>query len=366
MIRKVCIALWPVAVLSLSPSCSSGESAVARVAVAGNHFILAGTGETFTPWGFNYVNDWDYRLIEDYWGEGWQKVEQDLREIQALGANVVRICLQYHEFMDTATTSNEANLSRLKQLVTLAERLGIYLDITGLGSFRPKDEPAWYVELAEPDRWAAQAKFWETIAATLAGRPGVFAFNLMNEPIVAGEQLPHGAWVHPNELEGLHYLEYINLDPAGKDRADIAVAWIRRMKQAIRSHDPNRLVTVGMFPLFGSTDAAGFPPGRLATEVDFISVHLYPRAGRIDNDLALLRRYDVGLPVLIEETFPLSSGIGDYRAFLNASRALADGWLSFYWGETDDALRARGGVRAGAVLEATKAFEDFAPTRQPR
>jgi hypothetical protein len=249
----------------------------------------------------------------------------------------------------------------LRDLVILAENLGIYLDIVGLGSFRPEEDPAWYVDLSEPERWAAQASFWETIAKTLADRPGVFAFNLMNEPLVAADRLERGAWVHPDELEGLHYIQYINLDPSGRDRADIAVAWIRQMKRAIRAHDGQRLITVGLFPLFGLPDASGFAPRRIAPEVDFISVHLYPQAGRVEETLELLEAYDVGLPILIEETFPLNSGIAEYRSFLDGSRATADGWLSFYWGETAEDLAQRDGPRAGLVRAAIDVFVEFRP-----
>jgi hypothetical protein len=338
-----------------------GQSVVPRITVSGGSFVGADSGERFTPWGFNYDQDWRFRLIEDYWGDEWPKVEEDFGELHALGANVVRIYLQYHKFMDGPVSPNETNLSRLRDLVILAEGLGIYLDIVGLGSFRPEEDPAWYVDLSEPERWAAQATFWETIAKTLADRPGVFAFNLMNEPLVAADRLERGAWVHPDELEGLHYIQYINLDPSGRDRADIAVAWIRQMKRAIRAHDGQRLITVGLFPLFGLPDASGFAPRRIAPEVDFISVHLYPQAGRVEETLELLEAYDVGLPILIEETFPLNSGIAEYRSFLDGSCATADGWLSFYWGETAEDLAQRDGPRAGLVRAAIDVFVEFRP-----
>ncbi|HJR68882.1 MAG TPA: cellulase family glycosylhydrolase [Gammaproteobacteria bacterium] len=322
---------------------------------------MSGSAETFTPWGFNYNQDWEHRFIEDYWGDEWSRVEEDFDELQALGANVVRIYLQYRRFMDGPTSPNEINLSRLKDLVILAEDRGIYLDIVGLGSFRPEEDPAWYVDLSEPERWAAQATFWETIAETLADRPGVFAFNLMNEPVVSGERLERGAWVHPDEIEGLHYVQYINLDPNGRNRADIAVAWIRQMKRAIRTHDRQRPITVGMFPLLGSVDATGFSPRRLAAELDFISVHVYPETGRSDETLELLEGYDVGLPILIEEIFPLNIGLDEYRSFLDSSREIADGWVSFYWGETAEELAARAEPRAGLVRDAIVVFEEFKP-----
>jgi hypothetical protein len=355
-VRKVFVVLSLVAALSLGQAAALGQPAVPRIAVSGGRFVVSGSGETFTPYGFNYDRDWQYRLIEEYWGEDWDKVEQDFARLEALRANVVRIHLQYRLFMDGPSSPNETNLSRLKDLVVLAERHGIYLDVVGLGSYRPERDPAWYVELSEQQRWAAQATFWGTIAEALAGRPGVFAFNLMNEPIVAGERLEPGAWVPPEEIEGLHYVHYITLDPAGRDRADIAVAWIRQMTRAIRAHDRQRLITVGVFPLFGVPDASGFAPRRIAQEVDFIAVHLYPEAGRVDETLRLLAAYDAGTPVLIEEVFPLNGGIDDYRKFLEGSRAIADGWVSFYWGEP-----AQDEPRAGLVRAALAAFEDFGP-----
>jgi hypothetical protein len=47
-------------------------------------------------------------------------------------------------------------------------------------------------------------------------------------------------------LGGLHYLEYINLDPAGRKRPEIATQWIRQMTLAIRKYDARSMVTVGL------------------------------------------------------------------------------------------------------------------------
>jgi hypothetical protein len=347
--------------LSLCSRDVLGQSAVPRITVAGGSFVLSGSGAPFKPWGFTYDRDWAYRLIEEYWVDEWAKVEEDFGELRALGANVVRINLQYHRFMDGPTSPNERNLARLRELVVLAEEHGIYLDVVGLASFRPEEDPAWYVNLFERERWAAQAFFWETIAETLADRPGVFAFSLMNEPVVAGERLQRAAWVHPYEIEGLHYVHYIALDPDGRDRADIAVAWIRQMTRAIRAHDSQRLITVGLFPLLGSPEASGFAPRRVARAVDFIAVHLYPETGRVDETLKLLEAYDVGLPTLIEETFPIHIEMEEYRSFLDRSRGTADGWISQYWGESEEKLRERDEPLAGVALQAIDVFEEFRP-----
>lgn len=317
----------------------AGAQDLARIGVSDDRtFIAAGSGERFTPWGFNYDRDADFRLIEEYWSDEWATVEEDFAEMKALGANTVRIHLQFNRFMDAADTPNEENLARLGDLIALAERLGLYLDLTGLGSYR-NDDPQWYAGLPESGRWAAQAAFWEAIAKTGAGHPAVFAYNLMNEPIVTGTRVDDGAWINPTALEGLHYIQYINLDAGGRDRGDIAIAWIRQMREAIRRHDPDALVTVGQFPFLGLIDATGFPPGRVAAELDYLSVHLYPEAGAVEATLDQLEAYAAaGRPVVIEETFPLNSSLDEHRAFLERSRASAAGWLTFYWGRSPEEL----------------------------
>src|SRR5215211_7912912 len=61
----------------------------------GRSFVRATSNDKFTPWGFNYDRDHKLRLLEDYWEKEWPTVEDDFREMKALGANVVRIHLQF-------------------------------------------------------------------------------------------------------------------------------------------------------------------------------------------------------------------------------------------------------------------------------
>jgi hypothetical protein len=330
------------------------------LAADNSRFVLSDSGAPFTPLGFNYDRDARFRLLEDYWESEWTTVESDLKEMKALGASVVRIHLQFGRFMDAPDRPHAANLERLRRLVVLAESVGLYLDVTGLGSYRPSDVPRWYSALSESERWDAQARFWEAIAETCADRAGVFAFNLMNEPIVSGEDLPDRAWVHPFAMEGLHYIQYLNLRPAGRSRGDIAMAWTVRMKEAIRKHDRRRLITVGLFPIGASEEAGGFSPKRIATVVDFLAVHLYPEKGRIEEMLQLLARYDTGKPVVIEETFPLRSSLTEFRTFLEGARKVADGILGFYWGLTPEELAARSDAASRLTLGWLQMFQQLA------
>jgi hypothetical protein len=66
--------------------------------------------------------------------------------------------------------------------------------------------------------------------------------------------------------------------------------------------------------------------------------------------LAALKVYDVGKPVVIEETFPLSCGQAEFETFIDASRERVDGYIGFYWGKTiDEYSRPDVGI-AGAIM----------------
>lgn len=311
-----------------------------RVSQDHRSFVYDTSGRRFTPWGFNYDHDERGRLIEDYWETEWPKVEQDFREMKDLGANVIRVHLQLGRFMNDADRPDEKSLERLGRLLDLAERLELYLDLTGLGCYHKKDVPAWYDALSEPDRWAVQARFWEAIARRCAASPAVFCYDLMNEPVVPGGKAKPGGWLGP-AFGDKHFVQLVTLDQAGRPRPEVARRWTRTLKEAIRKHDHRHLVTVGMVPW--SLDrpglTSGFVPEKVADELDFVSVHLYPERAKLDVALETLKGFAVGKPVVIEETFPLSCSINELQQFIEGSKGVASGWIGFYWGQPPDELR---------------------------
>jgi hypothetical protein len=338
----------------------SPRAALPRVQVTrdAKGFVVEKSGAVFTPWGFNYDHDEKGRLIEDYWADEWTKIEADFREMKELGANVVRVHLQFGRFMDAADRPNAASLERLAKLLTLAEDVGLYLDLTGLGCYHKKDVPAWYDRLDEKGRWAAQARFWEAIAAGCAASPAVFCYDLMNEPVVAAGG-PKTAWLGP-AFAGKHFVQYITLDSAGRKREEIAAAWIKMLSAAIRKRDKQTLVTVGLVPW--SLDRpkrlySGFDPKRIAPEVDFIAVHLYPESGKLDEAIETLQAFSVGKPVVIEETFPLKCSAKEFETFLTRSREHAAGWVGFYWGETPAELRRKADIPSAMMLNWLEIFQ---------
>lgn len=336
---------------------------------SGRGFVKGSTGDRFVPWGFNYSRDEKFRLIEDYWGaegpEGWAKVERDFREMKRLGANVVRIHLQFGKFMDAPGKPNQGNLARLGKLIGLAEDLGLYLDITGLGTYRAADVPAWYRDAPEKQHWAAQAEFWEALAQVGAGRHGVFAYNVMNEPLATASKGRPGEWTHPAAINGLRYVEYIDLNPAGRKPPDIAQAWLHQMVQAIRKHDQLHLITVGMIWIDNDhpENSAGFPPAKIAPEVDFLAVHVYPERGKVNVALDSLARYQVGKPVVVEETYPLKCGPMDLADFIRRSRGMAGGWLGHYWSQTPEDLIGASDAGSKLMLGWLNLFQSLNPNR---
>jgi hypothetical protein len=328
-----------------------------RVSADHRGFVQAKSNKPFVPWGVNYDHDEQGRLLEDYWADEWPKVEEDFGEIRDLGANVVRIHLQFGKFMDAADKPNAAALARLAKLLALAERLGLYLDITGLGCYHKADVPPWYDALDEADRWKAQAAFWRAVAKSCKHSPAVFCYDLMNEPVVAGGKLQDN-WLGP-PLGDKHFVQYITRDRAGRERADIAAAWTKTLTEAIREHDREHLITVGLVPW--SLDrpglSSGFVPEKVAPHVDFLAVHFYPESGKLGESLETLKGFAVGKPVVIEETFALQCSAKEWREFVGKSRGSAAGWMGFYWGKTAADCR-----KSGTIPDAMMAawLEEFA------
>jgi hypothetical protein len=303
-------------------------------------FVLADSAQPFVPWGFNYDHDERGRLIEDYWLDEWPKVEEDFAEMKQLGANVVRVHLQTGKFMQSADAPNKASLDQFDRLLRLAERLGLYLDVTGLGCYHKRDVPEWYDKLSERERWEVQARFWEAVAEHAADSPAVFCYDLMNEPSVPGGGPARTDWLGP-AFAGKHFVQFITLETAGRPRHEIAREWIKKLTTAIRKHDRRHLITVGLVPW--SLDrpglSSGFIPERIAGELDFIAVHLYPEKDKLAESLETLRGFSVGKPVVIEEVFPLRCSAGELESFIDDSRRHAHGWIGFYWGKTPEEYR---------------------------
>jgi len=326
----------------------------------GTHFVAAGSGERVELWGFNYDHDGDGRLLENYWHDEWPTVVEDFQEMKALGANVVRIHLQLPKFMDAPDQPNQANLEQLRRLVRLAERTGLYLDITGLGCYHKEDVPDWYEELEEPDRWDVQARFWEAVAGVCQDSPAIFCYDLMNEPVLTGG--PGEGWLVGEPLGGKYFVQRITKDLRGRSRQEVARAWVESLTSAIREVDDQAMITVGVIPWAYTFPGAKplFHDPEVGRSLDFVSVHFYPEAGDIDGALKALAVYEIGKPLVVEEIFPLKAGIEETESFIERADHV-DGWISFYWGRTIAENEAVGDLRSAIIAKWLRAFLDRSP-----
>ena len=343
--------LWPV--LTLLAACAP---AMERVRVDGPRFTV--DGRPWMPWGFNYDHDADSRLIEEYWHAEWETLAADFREMKDLGATVVRVHLQLPRFLKSPTEVDVDALDRFSKLLALAEEVGLRLDLTGACAYRKTATPPWYSDAPEADRWAMQARFWEAVASRAARSGATYCYTLMNEPVS-----PRGPakelWA--GELGGFRFVESLTLDPRGRAPEELARQWMSTLIPGIRRQDPKALVTCGSFFFFDKPGGFTLGPDLAkATEpLDFLSVHLYPKAGKVAESLDTLKAATApGKPVVIQETFPLSCGLPEYRIFMDGARPHAAGWISFYWGKTIPELKASGQMKDALLAAWLEFFRD--------
>ncbi len=361
--------LWMSAMLSVagfSVGCATSGAWISK-SEDGRRFVRSDTGDRFIAWGFNYDRDYKHRLIEDYWEGEWSTVESDFAEMKALGANVVRIHLQVGRFMSSPDQPNDAALKKLDALVKCAERTGLYLDITGLGCYHKQDVPPWYDAISESDRWAVQARFWSAAAKTCAPSHAIFCYDLMNEPILAGNDKVETDWL-AGELGGKYFVQRLTLDLKGRSRKEVVQAWIETLVPAIRKHDTRHLITVGAIPwalTFGPKAKPVIHDPETSKRLDFVAVHFYPKKGDIDGALAALAVYEIGKPVVIEETFPLGSSPEQMEDFIRRAGDRVDGWISFYWGQTPDELDQEKTIGAAITASWLRKFQAIKPVGQP-
>jgi hypothetical protein len=328
------------------------EAGFIRISKDQRGFVFSESSRRFTPWGFNYDHDRNNRLLETYWREEWDAVAGDFREMKTMGANTVRIHLQVSRFMKSATEPDKESLGMLGALLRLAERTGLYLDITGLGCYDKRDVPAWYNRMLEGPRWEVQARFWEAVAGVCKDSPAVFCYDLMNEPILSEDTMT-GDWT-PGAFGDRHYVQRISLDFAGRSGQEVARAWVEKMVAAIRREDRRHLLTIGAIPwaLHFPNAKPDFYSKEVSQNLDFVSVHFYPKSLEVKKALKALKAYEIGKPIVIEEMYPLSCSIDEMNQFIDGSKPVATGWISFYWGKTVAEYKAeKRGIAEDGVMK---------------
>jgi len=279
-------------------------------------FALETSGERYIPWGHNYGSvDIMHRLAHDP-----ERVEREFADMKAAGTTVARVHPEMPALVRGPNQADPQAIDRLRRLLSIAEKSGIHLQITGLSCYKINSRMAWYDALDDEDRWKTQEFFWSTVAETCANSPAVFCYDLVNEPAAAGNRAD--GW-YLGRMGDVEFCQRLTLDQPQRSGEDIFREWTGRMVAAIHKHDPKHLITIGMLPFPGAYKAA-------AEHLDFVSPHLYPKSMKVDAEIELLKQFDFGKPIVIGETFPLSCSADEEREFLLRSRGLAQGWIG-HW-----------------------------------
>ena len=282
-----------------------------RVAADGRTFETE-DGRPFVPIGVNYFRPgtgWAPQLWKQFDAEA---TRQDFLRMKQMGVTCVRVFLTYGSFLTEPHRLNDEGLEKLDQLLKIAEQTGIYIHPTGPDHWEGVPKWAATDRIADPDVLAALETFWKLLARRYQGRQVLFAYDLLNEPQVgwnstamrtqwnrylktkypSAEALARAWQVDPEEISwgsqsppepkpssgDSQLLDYQSF------RESVADEWTRRQATAIKSVDPDALVTVGLIQwsvpakLPGVQHYSAFRPARMAKLLDFLEIHFYPLA----------------------------------------------------------------------------------------
>lgn len=207
---------------------------------------MSGTSES-TPFvlGANY---WPRRKAMRWWSDfDGSEVAEDFALMAELGMSVVRVFLLWDDWQPDPSTVSPERLADLRTVADLAVGHGLGLDVTFFTGHMsgPNWSPRWLLSNTAPppsphvmqvvsrgkvvagayrnpfsdsQALSAQRLLLSTVVRELSDHPGVWMWNLGNEPDL---------FAHPaTESEGQ--------------------GWVRSMTELIRQHDPVRPVTCGL------------------------------------------------------------------------------------------------------------------------
>lgn len=229
-----------------------------------------GGGEGFRL-GINY---WPSRTAMGWWQRFDEaETDDDLARIAQSGFDSIRFFMTWEDFQPAPDRIDTAMLNRLVAVADMAERAGLQVmptlftgHMSGVnlvpgwalggtdrdhrfrvlsgGRLTPEGLRNWY---ADPVVSTAQVRLAREAATALAGHPALWAWDLGNE---------NSNCVRPADR------------PSARD-------WLKRTAGAIRSADPEALVTLGLH-MEDLEEDRRLGPAEAAAECDFLTMHGYP------------------------------------------------------------------------------------------
>jgi len=261
--------------------------------------------------------------LDDPTARGLRSISKDFARARRHGANTIRIYIELGQVMRTLTRPRARTLPALDALIRVAERRGVFLDITGNLVWRPARAPSGYDQLSDRDRWEVQARFWRHVAGVAARSPAVLAYELTSEPVI----IEGGYWYH-GLLGGYWFAPNVAREVAPSKANSVARSWIRYLRRAVRRVDSRHLIGLGMLPWVGDW---AFGPRNVAPLLDVLFVHSYAADGRVREEVSVVREFAAsGKPVVLGETYPYAGSLDTQRHFLAESAPHVQGQLSFF------------------------------------
>ncbi len=362
----------------------------------GRGFVERDSGRPYIVFGTNYYDPhtgWAPKIWQRFDAE---KVRKHFQAMSKLGVNCARVFLTAGSFQPNAETIEEQSLEKLDALIEIARQAGIRLLLTGPDHW--EGQPSYWKPDRFAGETALQVleHFWDVVGRRYRDEPAIFAWDLLNEPhlpwFIEQWRPQWDAWLQKNygsweSLKAAWGDEFTKGDQWGKVaaaknqpdsgnprlrdwqlfREHLADQWVRRQVEAIRRADPTHLITVGYiqwsYPLIrpgNPSRYSAFNPHRQACWLDFITIHFYPTLGNPfgseenwDKNLgylqAVLAYCHTSKPVVLGEYGWYGGGAPQHHSYLSedeqaswlsaeveASRPLADGWLSWPFADSPD------------------------------
>ncbi len=354
------------------------------------------SGRSYFVFGTNYYDPhtgWAPKIWRRFDSE---KVRRYFQVMSELGVNCARVFLTAGSFQPNAETIEEKSLEKLDALIEIARETGIRLLLTGPDHW--EGQPSYWRPDRFAGETALQAleRFWDVVGRRYRGEPAIFAWDLLNEPHLpwfieqwrpkwnTWLQKKYGSWESLRAAWGDELTEKERWDnvavaknqpdsanPRLRDwqlfREHLADQWVHRQVEAIRRADPTHLITVGYiqwsYPLIrpgNPSRYSAFNPHRQARWLDFVTIHFYPTLGNPfgseenwDENLgylqAVLAYCHTSKPVVLGEYGWYGGGAPQNHPYLSedeqarwlsaeveASRPLADGWLSWPFADSPE------------------------------
>ena len=225
------------------------------------------------------VNYWPRRKAM-YWWSNFDEAEvcDEFAVIKGLGMNVVRMFLLWDDFQPEPTSVSSSAIDNLVKVADAAADLGLGLDLTFFtghmsgpnwsprwllgGDLPPRAHQHWLRDVVSAEKKTdqgyrnmfhdemalnAERLLLKTVVSTLKDHPGIWMWNLGNEPDLF-------AW--PNS-------------------SNDGAAWVQEMVGLIKSIDPKHPVTIGLHG-DGIHRDNGLRIDKVYAETDVAVMHSYP------------------------------------------------------------------------------------------